>query len=130
MKLLYDSNFLIALYKRDDSTHKKAVDLAKRFHTAGVELHALNLVVQESTTVISIKMGMDHARAYYKGLSSIVDTFITLDDITENLSWKLFKKQTKKGTSFIDCANLATLEYYKLDKILSFDEFYPKNLRL
>ena len=41
-----------------------------------------------------------------------------------------FLKQTKKGCSFIDCANLAVIERYKLDGILTFDEFYPKELRV
>ena len=44
-------------------------------------------------------------------------------------AWKILKGQTKKGTFFIDCANLAALELYKLDKIASFDTFYPKLLR-
>jgi len=53
-----------------------------------------------------------------------------LDLELENNSSKIFEKQSKKGMSFIDCANLAVLEKYKLDGILSFDEFYPKRFRV
>ena len=55
---------------------------------------------------------------------------ILLDLELENNSSKIFEKQSKKGMSFIDCANLAVLEKYKLDGILSFDEFYPKRFRV
>ena len=55
---------------------------------------------------------------------------LNLDAILEQLTWDLFLKQSKKGTSFIDCANLTALSYYNFDKIFSFDQFYPKTLRL
>ena len=51
-----------------------------------------------------------------------------IDEDLETMTWKIFKRQTKKGTSFVDCANMAVIEKYKLDGIITFDEFYPKEM--
>ena len=125
MKLLVDSDFLIALYKSDDSNHKKAVKIFKSLGK-NYQFIALNLVFQESTTVISKKMGMDYAREFLAGIARLIVEKISLNQDLEIKTWKYFLQQTKKGTSFIDCANLIASQVYKLDGILSFDEFYGK----
>lgn len=124
MKLVVDSDFLIALYKPLDSNHKKAIDIYKTIQNK-YTLTALNLVFQESTTVISKQIGMDNAKKFYQLISKIISEQIFINDELEKDTWKLFLKQTKKGTSFIDCANLAFCQKYKLSGILSFDDFYP-----
>jgi|SRR3989337_135570 len=128
MKLLVDSDFLISFSDPDDSNHKKASIIFKNLETDR-ELMALNLVFQESATVVSKKFGMEKARLFYNRLNKLIDALIFLDQSLEEESWKVFLKQTRKGTSFVDCANLAALEKYKLDGILSFDEFYSKKIR-
>lgn len=129
MKYLVDSNILVAVYKRDDSTHERATRLVKKFHSNGNTFLVINLVIQESTTVVSHKMGMRDAKAFYRGLMDFVDETMPVDTQVEEKAWRIFFKQTKKGTSFVDCANLAVVEHYKLDGILSFDTFYPKSVR-
>ncbi|OGM24555.1 hypothetical protein A3D00_00780 [Candidatus Woesebacteria bacterium RIFCSPHIGHO2_02_FULL_38_9] len=124
MKFLLDSDFLIALYKPDDSNHKKSKELFKKIQ--GDELAALNIVFQESTTVVSKKMGMTHAKKFYDSINRIIEIKINMNEELEQQSWRMFLKQTKKGTSFVDCANLATTKIYGIDKIASFDKFYPK----
>lgn len=49
---------------------------------------------------------------------------IHVNEELEDAGWSIFLSQTKKGTSFVDCANLAVIEKYKFDGILSFDGFY------
>ena len=129
MKYLVDSNILVAVYKRDDSTHERATRLVKKFHINGNTFIVNNLVIQESTTVISHKMGMRNAKEFYQGLVNFIDETISVEALVEKKAWRIFFEQAKKGTSFIDCANLAAIEHYKLDGILSFDTFYPKTLR-
>ncbi|OGM12120.1 hypothetical protein A2Z22_03455 [Candidatus Woesebacteria bacterium RBG_16_34_12] len=130
MKLLTDSDFLIANAKKDDPSHKTATSISRKLQKEKTELYCLNLVVQESATVISKRIGMDSARIFYKNIDSIIDKFIILDEELEKLSWEIFLVQRRKGTSFIDCANIAAIKKYKLDGILSFDDFYPKDLRI
>lgn len=128
MKLLVDSDFLVALYKPDDSNNKKSKKIFKKIER--FELYAINIVFQESTTVISKRMGMTHARKFFDSINRLINTKIDVDSYLEEESWKIFLKQTKKGTSFVDCANLAVIQRYKLDGILSFDDFYPDELKI
>lgn len=127
-KIVLDSNVLVALYKLDDSTHQQAKEITRRLHEQGDAFVVLNLIVQESATVISMKVGQEEAKDFYQKRDRVIDREIALDDILEAQAWKIFLRQLKKGTSFIDCANLAFIEKYKLDGILSFDKFYPKKL--
>lgn len=128
MKYLLDSDFLYALYKPDDSNNDRSKKLFLK--TQGHELIVTNLVLQESTTLVARRIDMKNAKIFYESVSKIANKQITLSQDVEKNAWKLFLKQTKKGTSFIDCANLAVVQKYKLDGILSFDEFYPKEVRV
>lgn len=128
MKYLVDSDFLISFSSSDDSNHLKAVEIYQKIRR-NCELVILNLVIQESTTVVSKRFGMNEARSFFELVNKFVDKKIKIDNKLEMEAWKVFLKQNKKGTSFIDCANLALCQKYNLDGILSFDEFYPKAVR-
>ncbi|MBP7859745.1 type II toxin-antitoxin system VapC family toxin [Patescibacteria group bacterium] len=126
MKYLVDSDFLISFSSDLDSTHQKSVEIYKKIKD-GSKLVALNLVFQESTTVVSKKFGMQKAKIFYEMINKFINTRIIMNEDVEKEAWKMFLQQSKKGTSFIDCANLAAYKKYKLDGILSFDEFYSKH---
>ncbi|MBL7036702.1 type II toxin-antitoxin system VapC family toxin [Candidatus Microgenomates bacterium] len=126
MKYIVDSDFLIAFTNSEDSNHSKSIKIYKHLKDKA-ELVVLNLVFQESTTVVSKKFGMQMARVFYEKLTKFINTEIKIDEKLEREAWKVFLKQNKKGTSFVDCANLATHKKYKFDGILSFDKFYPKD---
>lgn len=130
MNILVDSDFLVAISKPDDYSHTRAKKLLHKLRNSRTNFYCLNCVVQESTTVISKKVGMKEARKFYSSLKNIIDRFIILDTTVENSAWDIFFRQSKKGTSFVDCANLAAFKRYKLDKIASFDRFYPVSTRL
>lgn len=127
-EIVVDSDILVALYKPHDSNHKKALDLVKKLKDSGFVFSILNIVLQESATVISHHMGMEDARKFYAGIFAFVDKIINVDDNLEKSAWEIFLKQTKRGTSFVDCANMAVCDSYKIDGILSFDEFYKDKL--
>ena len=128
-RMLLDSDFLVAVFRPTDSSHHKAQEFLQKLNHQPVELWVINLVIQESTTVISYKMGMEEAKKFYLLAKQEINQLVEIDGVLEKTAWEIFLKQTKKGTSFIDCANLACLQTYKLNKILSFDAFYPKELR-
>ena len=129
-KLLADSDFLVGVFRKDDTNHTQSIVLLEQMKDTEVELWTSNLVQQESATVISHRVGMDAVRIYVKKLVMDIQRFVKIDEDLEKRAWKIFLIQTKKGCSFVDCANLAVVEKYKLDGILSFDDFYPKSLRL
>jgi len=125
MKVLFDSDALFALYFVDDSNHLKAKKILQTFSSKD-ELFATNLVLQESATVISRKVGQDQAIDFLRKLRITNAQEVFVNQKLTAKAWKIFKRQTKKSTSFVDCANLAIAHELKIDKIFSFDKFYQK----
>lgn len=130
MKLLLDSDFLFGLFAVFDPHHKESTSLLKKIQKEKDKLVVLNLVIQETATVLSRKDSQKMAINFLDRIMLLPVRILMSDEGLEAEAWKIFRKQTKKRTSFIDCANIAVLEKYKLDGILSFDEFYPKNLKV
>lgn len=130
MKILLDSDALFGLYIPDDIHHKESVRLLEECNNKEDSLFVLSSVLQETATVISYKR--DHATSlrFLAHIDDLGATKLSLDEGLEDSAWKIFESQTKKGTSFVDCANIAAVEKYTLDRILSFDTFYPKELRV
>lgn len=128
MKYLLDSDFLYALYKPDDSNNKKSKEIYSKVQNN--ELIILNLVLQESVTLVARRIDMKNAKIFYELVSKLITKQVSITKDVELQAWSTFLKQTKKGTSFIDCANLAVCQKFKLDGILSFDDFYPEEVRV
>lgn len=124
MKFLVDSDCLVGALKEGDPHQKVATQLLKYHREANDILYVLNIVLQETATVLSHRTGMNAVRLFMNTLPSLNLQVINLDEELEKICWDLFLKQTKKGTSFVDCANLTVIGYYKLDGILSFDDLY------
>lgn len=128
MKILVDSDFLVALSRSVDSNHKKALKLLEKIELEKPEVYISNLVKFESATVISHRDGMDAVRKFVLSVDSFCKNQIFVEEKVEEKIWKHFLAENKKKTSFIDCSNVVLVNEYKFDKILAFDEFY-KDLR-
>lgn len=128
MKVLVDSDCLFAAYVAKDPNNKKATTLLKKYQQAQTTLYITNLVLQELATVFNHKIGQLESIELIQKIKLLKLIQITIDEALEKSGWQVFFSQTKKGTSFVDCANLATIKLYKLDGILSFDSFYQKML--
>lgn len=129
MKLLVDSDFLVGLFRDEDVHHARTGELFGKLVDNGSQLFVCNLVLHETGTVLAHRVNMDAVRLFHKRLPELELRVIDFDGEGEKLAWRIFLKQTKKGCSFVDCANLALIEVRKFDGILSFDKFYPKDLR-
>ena len=124
MKLLLDSDFLFGLYITHDPSHDRAVKLLEETWGKKPELYITNLVMQELATVVSYRVGQKESITLLDKLEEHNLIKIHVNEELEDAGWELFLKQTKKGTSFVDCANLAVIDKYKFDGILSFERFY------
>lgn len=129
MKVLLDSDALFALYAASDVHHDRAKEILEKLLEEKGELLVTNLVVQETGTVISHRFGQKQAKDFLNRFNKINIKQIFVDEKLTARAWRIFKSQGKKGTSFVDCANLATSRELKIQKIFSFDKFY-KNRRL
>lgn len=130
MKILLDSDFIFGLVEKKDPHHKFCAKYAIEANNKKDKFFCLNITLQETATVLSNKSSHKTAVEFLNNLDSLVDTVIVLDNVIENKAWKIFKREKKNKTSYVDCANLAACEFYKLDKIASFDKFYPEQYKI
>ena len=121
MRILVDADFLVALAKGDDSNHKKAVALAEKL--AGSFFFITQFTIPEATTVLSYKVSQDSAKSFLNETRKM--NLIELP-FAQNLSEStdsIFNSSNKKGTSWVDCLNIAYVKNFQLDGILSFDKY-------
>lgn len=121
---LLDTDFIISLSFSGESTHTKALELAKNKLTNSHAFY-LDLVLQETATVISHKYSQEDAAKVSQALRTSSDSILKLSPIDEAKTWDLFYQQTNKGISYTDCANVVACNSFGL-KLLSFDAFYKK----
>jgi predicted nucleic acid-binding protein len=123
MKILVDTDFLIALIKIDDKNHLKAIDKIQKIKEATVFITLFT--IPETVTVLSYKVSHTAAKNFLKVARNKLSELPLNEEIITSAD-KIFLSQNKKGTSWIDCLNVALIKYYKLDGILYFDKFYIK----
>lgn len=128
MRLLADSDFLFGLLVPDDAHHQRAKEIWEKLIQQDHDFFVLNITIQETATVLSHKRGQLTAIVFIERLSELGLKKIDINIDLEKEGWVIFKTQVKKGTSFVDCANLAAINKFGIDGILSFDKFYPKKL--
>lgn len=127
MKILVDADALVALAKEDDSHHQKAIKIASSLKTAN--LYVTTLTIPEATTVLSYRVSQKAAKKFLKEARQRQLIELKITSQISRLVDEIFLKQRKKGTSWIDCLNVAMVEKHKLQGIFSFDKFY-KNFNI
>ena len=129
LDILVDADALVALVKADDSNHKKALAISETLQKKGCTWYISPFTIGEVVTVISHKIGQSAAKNVLKELRKQNLNTLTLKDEYTHLVDDWFNKQSKKGTSYFDCYNMALLDRYKrqIDAIFSFDEVYKRN---
>lgn len=125
--ILVDSDALIALTIEKDSNHRQAEAISKILQDQKKIILSLNLVHQEVVTVLSHKTSQEMATHYYRKLLHDKPKVIPFDQVLEDEAYEIFCQQTKKGTSFIDCANMAVMKKFDISTIFSFDDIYKRN---
>ncbi len=130
-QILLDSDSFVAITKTADSNHQRAKKIHQQLLKQSAKYFVSNLVFSETVTVISQRLGSTFAKQFIsnfqKKLVSKEFNYIYINQKLEDLAVKIFKKQTSKNISFVDCTNIAIYQKYKLDAIFSFDKHYQKN---
>lgn len=124
-----DSDAFVAILRKDDSNHPKAKRLYLQLEKLNVSFATSNYVFAEVITVISQKIGHKKALEFINNMRSpdSIYNFIRVTPEIEEMAIEIFKKQTSKNVSFVDCTNMALIKHDNLDAIFSFDEIYRKN---
>jgi len=130
-ELLADSDFFIALYKRDDANHEMAVRLLETIGEKNMSIILSVFAYSEITTVLSQRIGKATARNFMEDVeTSGVRIVLATESLLEKAK-HIFRQQRSKNVSFTDAANIALANMQGFDTIVSFDNDYKKNgLRL
>jgi predicted nucleic acid-binding protein len=128
-RVFVDTDAFIALTKNDDSNHEKVVEILQRLDTKSIEYITSNYVFSEVITVGSQKMGRRYALAFIEELKSNNSKYKIewVDEEIEKFAIDMFKRQTSKNVSLVDCTNMVFAQYYDVDAIFSFDKIYEQN---
>lgn len=128
LDVLIDADAFVALIKKNDSNHKRAEKISDFLTKKGSSFYTTNFVFSETITVLSQRI--DHQTAInfiddFKNLKEV--NLIRVNEEIEEMAIKIFKSQTSKNVSFVDCLNMAVLKKYNWDTIFSFDKIYRRN---
>ena len=69
-------------------------------------------------------MGQKQAKDFLNRFNKIGVKQIFVGQKLTAKTWEIFKRQKKRGTSFVDCANVAVCKEMGINKIFSFDQIY------
>lgn len=129
LDILVDADALVALIKINEPNHKRALSISDALQKKGCTWYISPFTIGEVVTVISHKVNQAIAKKVLKELRRQNLNLLTLKDEHVHLADDWFNKQSKKGTSYFDCYNMALLERYgnQLNAIFSFDGVYKRN---
>jgi len=124
LKILVDADALVAIAKETDSNHKKALVTSQKIRTATI--YTTPFTIPEAATVLSHKASQFEAKNFLKNVRERILSEIQLNPGLVQTADEIFLSQKTKGTSWIDCLNVAVVKTEELDGIFSFDKFYKK----
>ena len=128
-KIFVDADAFVALAREDDANHERAVSSLRYLIKQPTVFITSKYVFAESVTVISMHMGHAAAVRFIEAMQSDESIYLLqrTTDVIDEAAIQIFKEQTSKNTSFVDCTNMAFLKQFHMDAIFSFDGVYKKN---
>lgn len=125
--ILVDSDAFFALNNSNDANFKKAVRISRKLFKAGFEFACSNFVLAEVTTLLNYRINHQKAISFLEQLKKDKFPIIRVDEEVESFAYGMFRQQTTKKVSVVDCLNMAVLKRYHWQTIFSFDKIYEKN---
>lgn len=129
--VLVDSDAFVGWMIAKDPHYKRASEVFEGLIQANTKAVTTSMVVAETATVLSHKVGQSLAITF---LDTVIDKGkFPVIHINERLYAKaldIFKQQTKKGSSVVDCVNVAVMRQFGIKQIFSFDKVYKKSFDL
>lgn len=126
-ELLADSDFYIALYKRNDTNHERALKLLEKIGEEGSGLALSVFVYSEIATVLSQRVGQAVARNFIKDIEQAGVRIIQTNELLFKKTRGVFQRQRSKNVSFTDAGNIALMNTGEFESLVSFDADYKKN---
>jgi predicted nucleic acid-binding protein len=129
-EVIVDSDAWVGLFSPDDAHHQKVSKIFEELRKSKTAIVTTSAVQGEAATVLSHKEGQGVASKFVTSLAAIRVPIIHIDESLHLRAIECFIDQSKRGTSYVDCTNIAVAKLYNIPKILSFDKFYFKQFDL
>jgi len=123
-EILVDSDAFVGWMYAADSHHNKVQRIFQEVRQARLRMITNSWVVAETATVLSHRSGQKAAKNYLNTLRTLEFPIIHIDEDLQEDATQIFEQQDKKGTSMVDCGNVAVMYRYDISRIFSFDRFY------
>ncbi len=130
MKLLLDTNFIVAYILPNDTLHERAIELEEELDLLSMECFVTNNVITE---VINILGHIDSVNMAVNTYNMMKDSFTCLNEYEiPNFNEIIFKRykrinkykenpNSKHKLGFADCSLIEACRYYGLDGVVTFD---------
>ena len=123
--LLLDSDVLVGLFYTKDLHYSVMTTSFEKVDQLNLIPAISNFVIAEVATVLSHKSGQELANSFLDSIEGFEVIYLTKNLYQDSLA--IFKQQTKKGTSFVDCTNVALMQTGMFQYLWSFDKFYSRH---
>lgn len=123
-EILVDSDAFVGWLYPADPHHNKVQSIFQEIRQARLRMITNSWVVAETATVLSHRSGQVIAKSYLSKLRKLDFPIIHIDESLQEDATQIFEQQTKKGTSMVDCGNVAVMRRFDIPRIFSFDRFY------
>ena len=124
MRIFADASAMVSFYDPKDNNHIKAKKITSKI--LKIPLLTSNFVFAEIVTILSQRIDKQNSILAGEYIKKNI-TIIRLTEKMEDLVWEIFRKQTSKNVSFVDCATFALYQQGVFDKAFTFDSDFKKN---
>lgn len=120
--VLVDTSAFYALADRSDEHHARARKALSRFAREGRELLTTSFVIDETLTLVRMRLG--HAQAVSLGERLMSSGWCRLIEISTELrqnAWEIFVRHADQTFSFTDCTSFAVMRAMRIAEAFTFD---------
>lgn len=122
-KFFADASFFVALYKKDDQNHKKAVQTVDKLKEKD-EIFVNFVCIGEAATIISQRVDKLLANKLVEDYRLQEYQEIIIDSSVVSLAVNIFSGQKSKNFPFFDAIHAASMQSMGLTKALTFDKHF------
>ncbi|OGH20386.1 MAG: hypothetical protein A3D74_01100 [Candidatus Levybacteria bacterium RIFCSPHIGHO2_02_FULL_37_13] len=122
------SSYLSSLLPKDPNL-KKAVEIFISIGESKEHLVTSYAILGEVLTVSSQRYDRQTGIKFVEDILDGSTKVILEDDELMRKAFKIFQEVEDKDVSWVDCYSFAIIEYYKIDKVFSFDKDFKKHTK-
>jgi predicted nucleic acid-binding protein len=127
MKLFVDTSAWFALNSSTDRNHSAAIEFIKWFQRHGVILYTTDYIVDETVTLIRVKVS--HKQAINFLNSALRSKNVIRSQVSRDLiirAEEIFRKYSDKLWSYTDCVSFAFMDAHGLSDAFAFDKNFSQ----